>query len=220
MLPSPWCISYLATHPFIRNHSAPHLFSQSYWKDTNFHVWYCVGIIEGKRYVHCIRMLKKTPKPGITSYFIEWFNTAPYSNSPLSKIPKHFDSCCFWVHSGVALRKNLFLFQDRMSFIRSTFYYDSETCLFYRMSLLITYLDNNEAIPTQLKIFTSVEKWYIYQKRIKKRKYDDSLRKKNDCIRNLKKFIEHNNHHHFLEETYPKLFEEAQLIVSKHGNST
>lgn len=219
MLPSAACIHYLANHHFIRNFSAAHLYDIQKWKDVNFIIWYCVGVIEGKRYVHCIRFLKKSPKPGITSYFIEWYHTSVYSQCKKHEIPSHFESIRFWVHSGVALRKNFFLFEDRMSLIRSTFFFDEETKLFYRMSVLLPYLQIPEEIPKQVHIYTTLNKYYCFQKRTKKRKYDDEFKKRNELVKSLKKLIENHNHHHFIECNYPKLFEEAQFIFSRHGRS-
>jgi hypothetical protein len=219
MLPSPSCIHFLANHSFIRNYNASHLFDTNVWKDTDIFIWYCVGIIYRKRYVHCIRFLKKSPKPGITSYLIEWFNTAPYSQLDQNEIPLHFDSVQFWVHSGVALRKNLFLFQDRMSLIRSTFYFDECTKLFYRMSVLLQYLNISEEIPRQVRIFTSFNKYYYFQKRNKKRKFDENEKKRTDFLKALRKFIENHNHRHFIETNYIKLFEESQSILLTHGNT-
>lgn len=220
MNPIPHCISYLSTHSYLRNYSATHLQSLNWWKDTNVYIWYCVGIIDGKRYIHCIRLLKKSPKPGITSYYIQWFNTAPYSHVPVSEMPSTFDSVFFWVHSGVALRKNFFLYEDRMSLIRSTFYYDSETKLFYRMSYLLAYLSIPEEIPRQVRIHTNSTKFYCYQKRAKKRKYDDDSKKKTDFVKALKKFIDAHNQLNFVHNSYPKLFNESQFIISNNGNST
>ena len=111
MQPIRECITFLATHQFIRNFSV-----ESMIENNNDHflknnlIWYCVGTIENKRYVHCIQFLKKTPRPGITSYLIRWYNTAPFSNLPLDSIPQRFDYTEFWFHSGVALRKNFFIF--------------------------------------------------------------------------------------------------------------
>jgi hypothetical protein len=219
MHPSPTCIYFLAHHSFIRNYNASHLFNVQKWIDTNVFIWYCVGIINDKRYVHCIRFIKKSPKPGITSYFIEWFNTAPFSQLEQNEIPSHFDSVHFWVHSGVALRKNFFLFQDRMSLIRSTFYFDDETKLFYRMSILLPYLNISEEMPKQVQIFTTSARYYCFQKRNKKRKFDETLKKRTDFVKCFKKFIESHNHRHFIQINYPKLFEESQSIFLGNGNS-
>lgn len=218
MFPNSQCISYLRTHQFIRNFSANHLYDVRKWQDMSVHVWYCVGIIQGERYVHCIRFLKKSPKPGITSYCIEWFNTAPFSHLSRHEMPTHFESVRFWVHSGVALRKNFFLFEDRMSLIRSTFFYDEETKLYYRMSALLHYLEIPDEIPRQIQIYTSSNKCYCFQKRIKKRKFDEESKKKNHFVLSLKKFVENHNHRRYMELHYPKLFEEAQFIISQNGN--
>lgn len=220
MQPLPHCIHFLSTHSFLRNHSATHLQNINFWKDTNEFIWYCVGIISDTRFVHCIRFLKKSPKPGITSYYIQWYKTAPYSRLQIDEMPTHFESVCFWVHSGVALRKNFFLFEDRMSLIRSTFYYDSISKLFYRMSHLIPYLNICEEIPHHVQIYTNIEKFYCFQKRNKKRKYDENQKKKSDFCKALKKFIEQNNHLQFIRLEYPKLFNESQLIISSNGNSS
>jgi hypothetical protein len=218
--PDPFCLSYLANHHFIRNYPLTPFTQSSSLFSFFDKVWYCIGIIEGERYIHAVRFLNKTPKPGITSYYIEWFNTSPFSRLSIDEMPSHFESVHFWVHSGVALRKNFFLFEDRMSLIRSCFYYDEGTRLFYRMSSLISYLDIPDAIPTNLKIYTTVLRFYCFQKRIKKRNYDDLSKKKSDFVRCLKKFVECHNQRHFFQLTYPKLFEQAQFIICKDGNSS
>lgn len=218
--PDPFCLSYLANHHFIRNYPLTHFLQASSRVSFFEKIWYCIGIIDGERYVHAVRFINKTPKPGITSYYIEWFNTACYSRLSINEMPINFDSIHFWVHSGVALRKNFFLFEDRMSLIRSCFYYEPTTCLFYRMSSLIPYLDIPDAIPTNIKIYTSVFRFYSFQKRVKKRNYDDMSKKKSDFVRSLKKFVENHNHRHFFQLTYPKLFEQAQFIICKDGNSS
>lgn len=218
--PDTYCISYLASHHFIRNHSVTSFLQQSSRISFFDKIWYCIGIIEGERYVHAVRFLNKTPKPGITSYYIQWFNTSPFSHCSADNMPNYFDSIYFWVHSGVALRKNFFLFEDRMSLIRSCFYYEPCTGLFYRMSSLLPYLDIPDAVPSNLKIYTTVFRFYCFQKRIKKRNYDDMVKKKSDFVRCLKKFVESHNHRHFFQLTYPKLFEQAQFIICKDGNSS
>jgi len=183
-------------------------------------IWYCVGIINHKRYVHCIRFLNRTPKPGITSYFIQWFNTAPFSHLHLDEIPDYFESTCFWVHSGVALRKNFFLFEDRMSLLRSTFYYDIKKQTFYRMAFLLPYLEIPEEIPTNKIIFTSSLKSYIYVKRVKKTSYNAKERQKSEFCKSLRKFFHSHNCQGYIEKSYPKLFQEVVKIIFQDGDST
>ena len=217
--PLPFCIYFLARNPFIRNFP-PHQF-ESYPEIHSYeHIFYCVGLIGKQRYVHSIKILKKTPKPGITSYLIEWYLTAIYSHLDLYDIPKSFQSFRFWVHSGVALRKNFFLFDDRMSLIRSSFLFDRGTKKFFRMTSLLPYLLIPEEIPMQEKIFSSKDKYYHCQKRVRKRKYDENYKKKCDFHRSLKKFLNANNHHNFLEQTYPKLFQEAHFIISQNNGGS
>lgn len=221
MQPLPQCIHFLATHQFIRNYSVDPLLERGddiFLK--NDMIWYCVGTINNKRYIHCIKFLKRTPKPGISSYFIEWFKTASYSNEPIEEIPLHFESISFWVHSGVALRKNFFLFQDRMSLLRSTFYYDIHTNTFFRMASLLPYLQIPEEIPNHVIIYTSEEKRYQYQKRSKKTISNQNIKRHHEFRKQLKKFCCCHNLNRFLENEYPKLFHQIEIIISENGDTS
>jgi len=219
MEPNHFCLEYLAKNQFIRNYPVDEVVKNnaSYFEKNEL-LWYCVGTINSIRYVHCLQFLKKTPQPGITSYFIKWFNTAPYSTLRFEDMPDEFDSVTFWIHSGVALRKNLFKFQDRMSLLRSTFYYDEISGKFYRLGNLSPYLQIPEEFPLFQFVFTSLEKRYQYQKRLKKNSKKHINKKHQEMKKSLKKFIIHHNVNHFVEIEYPKLFHQIEVIFSKDGD--
>lgn len=206
-------IQYLAKTNFIRNPSTDELLRCNDFEiDLTSYICYCVGIIEEKRYVHCIQILSKTPSPGITSYQIKWWNTACYClNDNNDEV--QYEATSFWVHSGVALRKHFFLFQDRMSLIRSTFIYDSNTEQYYRICSLTPYLYIPIISPNGMPIYTSPKKTYCYHKVIKKGECEVRNKQRYNTKKYLKKFVKQFNHFSFLEEEYPRLFEEIIKIT-------
>lgn len=223
MTPDNERIRYLVNTSFLRNFSIDELLKNNRYEInlTSF-ICYCVGIIDGKRYVHPIKIISKTPSPGITSYQIIWWNAAIFCRDNMLPDEETYERISFWSHSGVALRKHFFLFEDRMSLIRSTFIYDSITDHYYRLCSLLHYLVIPITMPTGQVIYTSLTKSYCYQKVIKKR--DNELKKKQneDVKKYLKKFVKQFNHYNFLDKEYPRLFEEVIKITegNQNGNST
>jgi hypothetical protein len=215
-------IQYLVNTSFLRNFPIDDFLKNNHYEiDLTLFICYCVGIINGKRYVHPIQMLSKTPSPGITSYEIKWWNAASTCRDTTLPNENEYDSFSFWSHSGVALRKHFFLFEDRMSLIRSTFIYDSITDRYYRLCSLLHYLYIPIVSPTGKSIFTSLTKNYSYQKVAKSKSNETNRKQKEDVRKYLKKFVKQFNHYNFLDKEYPRLFEEIIKITdtNKHGNT-
>ena len=207
-------IQYLTKTNFIRNYPIDDLLRNNHYeiKLTDF-ICYCVGIMGGKRFVHAIKILSKTPSPGITSYEVSWWDTASYCLNDELPDEVSYESVCFWVHSGVSLRKHFFLFDDRMSLIRSSFIYDEVTDHYYRLCSLLPYVYIPIVTPTGKTIYTAPSKTYLYQKVIKKGSNELQKRRNDDVKKYLKKFVKQFNHFDFLEKDYPRLFEEVIKIV-------
>lgn len=219
MKPDKFCISYLAQNQFLRNPNVHHFveLSEEDLEENNL-MWYCVGTIGDKRFVHTLQFLARTGKPGITSYFIRWYCTAPYSHYTIQEMPDNFDYVDFWVHSGVALRKNLFLFEDRLSLVRSTFCFHNRLKQFFRLSHVHPFLKIPERVPHNVPIYSSLIKKYYYQKKNSRVLVDRGDKKRKDLSRHLKKIVEIYNVGKYMEKEFPKLFQEMEIIISKNGN--
>jgi len=208
------CIRYLTNHAFIRNASY-----ENFVQDNNFFIdlpafiCYCVGIIDGERVVHTVRFIGQSQSPGVTSYFIEWFNSACFTVQELQVKVEPFESLFFWIHSGVALRKNFFLFEDRMSLLKSSFIYDKKRSCFYRLIHLLPFLQPRYMDNQRFPIYSSPTKVSFNMKRIKKIEYIKTNNKLGELQKNLKKVIKNHNSFRYIEIEYPRLFEEINNII-------
>lgn len=210
------CLEYLMEHSFIRN-----VCFEKFVERNNFQiqlsnlVCYCVGIIDETRIVHAIRIIGQSAPPGVTSYYVEWFNTATYTLKDLQQKNIEFDSTCFWVHSGVALRKNFFLFDDRMSLMKSTFIYDERSYCYYRLACLLPFL-KFEYIPSErFPIYSSPVKIYFTIRRNKKNAKVVPNKKQANLQKALKKVMKIHNSFHYLEKEHKRLFEEISNVINR-----
>lgn len=209
------CVEYLIKHSFIRN-----VCYEDFVERHNFQIHlsditcYCVGIIDNQRIVHAIRIIGQSPPPGVTSYFVQWFNNATYTLSELAKVDEEFESTFFWVHSGVALRKNFFLFDDRMSLMKSTFIYDKQSNSYYRLACLLPFLHFDYMPSDKFPIYSSPVKIYFTVKRAKKSLKNIPNKKRANLQKALKKVVKIHNSFHYLEKEHKRLFEEIQNIIN------
>lgn len=203
MFPNEICIEYLKSHHFLRNYDVdPFLRRFNYQINLREHICYCVGIIDNVRIVQSICIKNKTPLTGITSYYIEWFHCQ-----------NNQESIHFWVHSGVALRKHFFLFQDRMSFIRGTFVYDEEFKKYYRLSMLMPFAFISEMTPPFEFIFATPIKKYHFKK--KKNLQPVTANKTKKMLKSqLQRIVRIYNVNNYLEKECPILFHEMKNFIS------
>jgi hypothetical protein len=207
------CLSYLTNHSFIRNEAI-----ESFVEENNFSIElekfivYCVGNIDGERIVHAIRIKGRSSSPGVTSYLIEWFNVACY---PIDSFDcNSLDSVTFWVHSGVALRKNFFLFEDRMCLVKSSFIFDQKRNSYYRLFFLTDFMKINMLSNYNCPIYSSSNKISFSNKRPKKEKDDVSDTKLIKLKKSLRKVMKSCNSFGYIEKTYPRLFKELISVIN------
>jgi|694.fasta_scaffold24604_3 hypothetical protein len=209
------CVSYLSNQSFLRNPSVEaFVIENNMVIDIQKYVVYSVGIINNLRIVHALRFIKQYQSPGVTSYYIEWFNIASYPCSSFIYEHPPIETVKFWVHSGVALRKNFFLYQDRMNLYKSTFLYDIKRGQYYRMIYLLPYLKLDFVTHIERPMYSEVDKIFLHNHRKKKQKAASlnynliSLRKQ--CLR----VIHCHNSFGYLEKSHPRLFEELTKIIN------
>jgi hypothetical protein len=208
-------IEYLSNHSFIRNYSI-----ENFVRENNFQIelsnytLYSVGIIQNIRIVHMIKILGQCPSAGVTSYYIEWFNVASFSVDELIYKSEEIQSCSFWVHSGVALRKNFFLFEDRMSLFKSTFLFDPRSKCHFRLAILQPYLKINSTLNIHSPMFSSPCKIFLSGHRKNKATRPIKNYKLHSLQKNLKKVLKLNNTFSYLEQSHPRLFEEITKIIN------
>lgn len=209
------CVSYLSKQSFLRNPSVESFVMENDMLiDIQKYVVYSVGIINNQRIVHALRFIKQYQSPGVTSYYIEWFNVACYPCFSFNYQHPTIESVKFWVHSGVALRKNFFLYQDRMNLYKSTFLYDSKRGQYYRLIHLLPYIKLDFAIQIKSPMYSEVNKIFLHNHRKKKQKASsvnyNLLSLKKQCL----KMIHSHNSFGYLEKSHPRLFEELTKIIN------
>lgn len=207
------CLHFLSNHNFIRNFSVEQFILENNFQfDISNYVIYCVGLIENQRIVHVVKFLGQNNSPGVTSYYIQWFNVACF---PIGGLIKHeMDSVCFWVHSGVALRKNFFLFQDRMSLLKSSFIYDAKRDNYYRLVNLVNYLKPNIIENINTPIYSSITKFSFPMKKTRKQSITTKDKKLLQLQKSLRKTVKNCNSFQYLEKTHIRLFEEITKIIN------
>lgn len=211
-LPNTNCILFLEKNAFVRNISIEKFRMENNSIDITKYFIYCVGIIDGIRIVHPIQILAKTPHDGVISYKIRWWNNATHI------LPVKYME--FWIYSGVTLRKNFFLYQDKMSFLKSSFIYDFESKIYYRLQNLLNYLIIPEINPYAIPIYslpTSSYKYYKFKKHKQKKLNKRYLELQTSC----KKFLKKQNEFDYLKINFSLLYEELSKIISnKNGYTT
>lgn len=215
-------IEYLTKNSFLRN-----VFCSEFIQENNFRVnlsqyfCYCVGIIQGERIVNVVKILHQHRSPGVTSFLIQWYNVSCFKLDELAKMNliEDLESVTFWVHSGVALRKNFFIYDDRMSLLKSTFIFDEKRNQYYRLHHLQPYTFNEQLHPLNSPIYSSVNKTTFAARRTNIReKYDENKSNEDLPIKALKKTLrgvlkEHNSFS-YIETKYPRLFKEISIVIN------
>lgn len=203
ILPEQECIDYLTNNSYIKNFSPHNLLEDHQYKlPLSLFICYCVGIINQQRVVQCIRILKKSPSDKITTMKVEWYNL---EGGRWSKIQ-------FWVNSGVCLKKQFFLFQDKLNFFRSTYVYYPEMQTYYRLSCFFDYLGIEEVNPLGEQIYNSPNKSHTFKNFVVKSQEKTSERKRKEIKKGLTTFMRKNIDNYF-EMNYPNLFREISKIV-------
>lgn len=203
--PDQECIHFLTIHSYLKNFSPHNLLEDHRYKlPLDRFICYCVGIIDQQRVVQCIRILKKTPSDKITTMMVEWFHL---QNG-------HWEKVQFWVNSGVCLKKQFFLFQDKLNFFRSTYIYYPEMQKYYRLSCFFDYLDIDEVNPLGNYIYNSPTKTHLFKNVIVKSVERTSERRQKELKKGLSMLIR-KNIDHYLENNYPNLFYEITKILDK-----
>lgn len=216
MVPDYFCIQFLQQNSFIRNISIDRLLD----KHNNViplhnYICYTVGIVDSKRVVNAFQFLFESSNTKIKSYYIRWWNTAAFETISFRT---EYESIDFWVHSGMTLRKNFFLYEDRMSLLRSTFIYDPSSSYYFRLINLIDYILIPPKSNYQQQIYTSPSKFsYNYKHNSTKSKENTSIEEK-QIAKILKKLIQSRNLKMHLEKVSPSLFHEINRYIN-HGNS-
>lgn len=216
MLPDPLCIQYLQANAFIRNIPFDRLLDRHRnIIPLNSFICYTVGIADSKRIVNAFQFLFESSNTKIKSYYIRWWNTASFSNVDFKS---EFDSIDFWVHSGMTLRKNFFLYDDRMSLFRSTFIFDPNANYYYRLINLVDYIDIPTKSNFQQQIFTSPQKYNFNFKhnKIKNKKSGESETRQ--ITKAFTKITNSRNLKSYLEKVSPSLLQEITTFL-QHGNS-
>lgn len=211
MQPDIDCIVYLTRNSFLRNYSFDRFLEKNKNEIPlqNF-ICYTTGIADGKRVVNAFRIMYQSSNSKIKSYYIEWWNTAAFD---VYFPHTQFKSVSFWVHSGMTLRKNFFLYDDRMSLFRSTFIYDMYSGNYYRLSSLNHFIQIPEKSNFREQIFSQPGKCYYYQKERKASPKDHRTPIEKEIKKLLEKITHKKNLVTYIKKSSPRLFEEIQTFV-------
>ena len=119
----------------------------------------------------------------------------------------------------MTLRKNIFMYEDRMSLYRSTFIFDELTHKFYRLSYIFNYIKIPEIQNINEYIFTSSDKFYKFNKKIKKVKNNHIINNQLlDIQKKLNKIMQNKLTFYFLKKNHIRLFEEINnFIILNNG---
>lgn len=207
MEPDEECIHFLTTHSYLKNFPPHNLLEDHHYKLPLSHfICYCVGIVDQQRVVQCIRILQKTPSDKITTMKIEWYGKEKNSNQ--------WEKTQFWVNSGVCLKKQFFLFQDKLNFFRSTYIYYPEMQRYYRLSSFFDYMDIQEDNPLGEQIYNSPIKSHTFKNVVVKCNEKIAERRRKEMKKSLMMIMK-KNIDNYLEINYPNLFREIEKIINK-----
>lgn len=201
------CIQFLNNHSYIKNYSPHFLLEEfNYSIPLDKFICYCVGVRNDQRQTQCIQIITRKPSYKITTMLIRWFDP----DNPLTG-----EFIQFWVNSGACLKKNIFLFEDKLNFLRSTFIYYEKQKQYFRLSSIINYIKLGNVNPIGTEIYLSPMKSFIF-----KRKNDfnfEKIKEKRKQIlkRDLKYIVMRNNHDDIMHNLFPNLFHEIYKIVPR-----
>jgi hypothetical protein len=205
--PDDECIEFLTTHSYLKNFPPHNLLEDHKYKLPLSHfICYCVGIIDQRRVVQCIRILQKIPSDKITTMKVEWYGRKNNDGT--------WEKTQFWVNSGVCLKKQFFLFQDKLNFFRSTYIYYPEMQKYYRLSSFFYYMDVKECNPLGEQIYNSPMKSHTFKNAVVKCCEKIEERRKREIKKGLMTIMRRNIDN-YLENQYPNLFREIVNILDK-----
>lgn len=220
------CILYLLDQKYIRNELPTHILrDHGYRFPLHLFCCYCVGMVEGEKNVECIQFIMKTHSEKITQMSIRWFH------------PTHRKKyVTLWVNSGASLKKNFFLFTDKLNFFRSTFVYYPEMQTYFRLSSLLDYIElplwnSTDEKESYQKIYQTPFKFSLLcsalylqsrqstKKRKNVKKIQEANEHKGKRLKREKLFrknierIARNDFDYFMHRKYPELFQEINRII-------
>jgi len=216
MKPNIKFIKYLIKNNFIRNKEL-----DSFIEDNNNsidlkkHICYTKGVIDDLIIIQSF-IINKSYTTGIQSFEITWWDTF---NVDTQEEIDQIEPITFWIHSGMSLRKNFFLFTDRFNLFKSTFIFDRISEISYRLFEIKDYLSFTEEIPINTKIFNNCNKFFKFKK-INKKRNQIRKRKSYPKLHKLLLIIKKKcNFQNCLTRHYPKLLIEIDKVIAD-GNST
>jgi len=215
VFPEEECIQHLENQKYIRNDLPSHILrDHGYRFPLHQFCCYCVGIIDGEKVVECIQILFKSNTEKLSQFCLRWFH-------PI----KRNKSVIFWVNSGASLKKNFFLFTDKLNFFRSTFLYYPEMDTYFRLSSLLDYIylpkweskRNHPIYQTPLK-FSMYDPPSFFKKRnsISSKQTNSTGGKKLKREHHFRKSLiklSSNDFDHFLHRKYPEVFHEIDRLI-------
>jgi len=209
-------LNYLIKNNFIRNQTLDNFIeSNNNSIELKNFICYTKGLIDDIVVVQAFS-INKSYTTGIQSYEITWWNTFCIdSQEEINNI----EPITFWVHSGMSLRKNFFMFTDRFNLFKSTFIFDKITGVSYRLFEIKEYLNFNEFLPVNTKIFNNPTKFFIFKKINRKRNISRKRKSPTKLIKLLLLIKKKCNFQNCLTRHYPKLLIEIDKIIND-GNTT
>jgi len=222
MNPSIKLINILLASQTIRNECfSAFLEHNNFIIDLRNFICYTIGNAENKRIVNCFSFIGQSNSDKMCNYLVKWWNTATFKDY---SDDQKFECIEFWVHSGMALRKAFFNYEDKMSLFRSTFIYDEINKKFYRLVNLNSFIHIPIISNYNCFIFSSENRYYLNQKEEKKNKQKRKC-KNLQLIEIQKKFIKllkNKNYSSFIRVTNIKLFNELHNFINldKDGSTS
>lgn len=208
-------LNYLINRPTLRNFcSYDFLERHNFQINLANYICYTIGNSNNQRYINAFQFIGECSCHKLKNYYIRWWNTAEFDE--YNKY-SHFDSIQFWVHSGMTLRKNFFIYDDRMSLFRTTFIFDPLSKLFFRLSYIIAYIFIPFLSSVNNFIFTTPEKHYfcrkITQKENKRKTHIKIDPQINELQKKFSKIIKNKNYSRTIRKHNIKLFEELNNFI-------
>lgn len=205
LAPDSDCVDYLTNHSYIKNHPPETLLKEFNYKiPLDRFVCYCVGIIGDERKVQCIRILQKRPSDKITTMLIEWYNPQNQGEGG--------DKIQFWVNSGICLKRHFFLFEDKLSFFRSTFIYFPEIEQYYRLQSIFNFIEIPQVNPVNMKIYVTPLKKYCYKKPVNYSYEKSENKKRKEIEKAVTRVFKKVSIDPYFEQHYPVLFKEMRKL--------
>lgn len=207
MEPSVLLINLLLSKNYVKNLSTYNFLERNNYKiEINNYICYCVGIANNKKQIHCFQILGANSNNKLRNLKIKWWN--------ISYLKPQFDYVEFWVYSNLSLKKNFFLYEDRMSLFRSTFIYDEVSESFFRLSSLSSYLHFPEMFEVNDFIFISPDENYFSKNKNICNKQEQKNPIFNEIEKKLTKLIENQIYKNYIKKNHKKLFDELNMFIN------